>query len=250
MGAGQSTPLCDFSEEQISILQKESEQIFELITILKNKDEYDTQIGVINRRLLRSESPPDIPFYNVMFNLRTDNFNHKHELLKKILGEHLIVKHVLCLEIENIFRMFGDIFKKIIKICDNNENECQNVDKEIETIMTGIEDVKSCVMLFDKDYKLGNSNGDEYGTQLKFKFDKLISPIIKTFTPPERIKSEIETLCAKKKQEAQTEKMFSRAGGSSSSRSKKRKQMKMKSSNSHSKTRNSKKKYNRKSVKK
>jgi hypothetical protein len=57
MGAGQSTPLCDFSEEQISILQKESEQIFELITILKNKDEYDTQIGVINRRLLRSESP-------------------------------------------------------------------------------------------------------------------------------------------------------------------------------------------------
>lgn len=68
------------------------------------------------------------------------------------------------------------------------------------------------------------------------------------------LKNEMKAILKQRKEaeEAQTEKIFTRNGGSSSSRSKKRKQMKMKmkSSNYRSKTRNSKKKYNRKSVKK
>ena len=81
----------------------------------------------------------------------------------------------------------------------------------------------------------------------------IINKINQRFGDVIKLKNEMKAICNAKRLEAKRlERLYSQAGGSSSSRSKKRKQMKMKmkSSNYRSKTRNSKKKHNRKSIKK
>lgn len=234
--------LCQFSKEQA--------------------DEFDKVIKVLKEsefQMVRESKAPDIPS-NVLaklFQLPSFPFDTKQSYLDDPdINQHpLLIKRILCSMLIDILKEYRDILKKIHALCRQcrSGEAVDGVKDKINDIIT--KDLIKAQTLFNSfNQTFFNSevySRDEYMQSLKFKFDKL-GETNEMFADAEGIENEMKAICTKR-QEWQAAKIDAAGlgGKSSSSRSKKRKQMKMKmkSSNYRSKTRNSKKKYNRKSVK-
>ena len=232
MGAGQSSSsqasVCDFSEEQILKIDEENENIYRSIIELKKSQEYNPQYTTFVMQQsgvgTKGETTPPLPLPLVEKSIFLDN-------LRRILKE------------------YKTILEWIINLCKKYKSvyvEKRDVERDIDEFIS-VNMIKAQTLLntFNQN-RIGIENSDDFKEPIN-----IINKINVRFSDVEKLKNEMKAIL-KQQEDAQTTKMFSRTGGSSSSRFKKRKQMKMKmkSSNYRSKTRNSKKKYNGKSVKK
>jgi hypothetical protein len=163
----------------------------------------------------------------------------------------LVEKTIFLDNLRRILKEYNTILGSIINLCKKYKSvyvEKRDVERDVEFISVNMIKAQTLLNTFNQN-RIGVENSDDFKEPIN-----IINKINERFSNIDELKSEMETILKLKQQEdAQTTKMFSRAGGSSSSGSKKRKQMKMKmkSSNSHSKTRNNKQKYKKcKSVKK
>jgi hypothetical protein len=233
MGAGPSSQpsVCDFSEEQILKIDEEIKNISYSILELKKSTEYDSQYTTFVMQQsgieAKGETTPPPP------------------LVKKV---------ILLDDLTRLLNKYKTILELIIKLCKKYKSvhvEERDVERDInEFISVNMIEVQTLFNTFNQD-RIGIENSDDLKEPIG-----IITKINERFGEVIILKNEMKAILKQRKEaeQAQTEKMFSQKGGSSSSTSKKRKQMKMKmkmkSSNYRSKTRNSKKKYNRKSVKK
>ena len=232
--------LCKISKEQ-------AEEFDEVIKVLKDSE----------FEMLRESKAPDIPSNVVakLFQLPSFSFDTKQSYLDDPdINQHpLLIKRILCLMLIDIFLEYRNILKKIHELCIQcrSGEAVDGVEVKINDIITN--DLIRAQTLFNSfNQYFVKYRGNTYIQSLKSKFDKL-GETNEMFLN-DSIKSEMIDICRKRQewQQAKIGAAVSKGGKSSSSRSKKRKQMKMKmkSSNYRSKTRNSKKKHNRKSVKK
>jgi hypothetical protein len=242
--------LCEFSEKQVEDFKKEIES-------LKMSDGELEQLIKSNRNIVFNK---ESDFDSKMFHFNTASFETKEAYLKDP-NTHLLIKHrAFCLMLTDIFLKYKKILEKINALCIRckTDEAVNNVDDEINDIIGGEDLIQAYSWLnsFKQFYFLKEDNSrDEYINSLKVKFDKL-EEMNKMFENVDEIKSQMMDICLKRQISQQERSVAFTAKGfggkSSRTRSKKRKQMKMKmkSSNYRSKTRNSKKKYNGKSVKK
>jgi hypothetical protein len=196
---------------------------------------------------------------NIQFVANMQSFDEKHALLgdERMLLYPLIVKYILCCEVAHILKAYKILLEKIVELCSKcqSERDIQNVDTQIDEIMVKFQEANRWFLLFSEIYKKGDIGGDGYGTVIHEALVESTTTIHDMFKNPEKIKRDMKEMCRKREESKGLRAAFFSKGadiGGNRVRSKKRKQikMKMKSSNYLSKTRNNKKKYNRKSVKK
>lgn len=219
-----STSVCDFSEEQILKIKEKIDNIYRsILTLKKSKHYYDEYTTFLDAM---KQNSVGLPLVEKVFFL--DNLQRVLEECKTML-------------------------EWIINLCKKYKSvhvEKHDVERDVEEFISV--NVIKVQTLLNALYRIGI---EKYYDEFKVPID-IITEINDRFSDVEKFKNEMMEVTLKQQEDARKQKditdVFSRAGGSSSSRSKKRKQMKMKmkSSNYRSKTRNSKKKYNRKSVKK
>lgn len=254
MGAGQSSPtsVCDFSEEQILKINEEIKKIDALIVNTKRDLKYDDLVMNAGAQI---PSLDGANFANYMATLTLIPFeekNKKYKLLRQYGAKFgLILEHLLYAQVTDLFEKYKTILESITGLCKKYKSayfEDASADKTIDNLFKEMSEAKKYFdeLLLNDQFKIPSVISDK----LKETID-IINKINEKFSSIDEFKSEMKAI-SKQQEDARTARLFSMPGGSSSSRSKKRKQMKMKmkSSNYRSKTRNNKKKYNRKSVKK
>lgn len=239
MGAGQSAPysqasICKISEEQILKLDQEIKKINAIIIQFKrNSKNYNSDYVKFITDKSKSESKTSVE-----------------------QPPPLSVKKVMLLEeLVKILKKYQTMLNSIARLCKKYQSSCVAdvvVDEEIDEIV--LEDLSKAQMMLNQflGYIEILHDDDDYDG-LKGPVDitiTIINEINERFLKIDNIKEEMKTMCHNTCMILRS----IRAGGKTTrTRSKKRKQMKMKikSSSKHlSKTRNSKKKYNGKSVKK
>ena len=238
MGAGQSSPskLCDFSKKQVEKIIRETEELNNSRDEkIKLHPDFEKQVADANVAFKQ----------DILFVVNTHPFNEKHALLvnEDMLKYPLIVKYILCCEVVHILKAYKIVLQEIVELCSKCQiqKDVQDVDRQVDRIMVKFQEANELSVAFSQNYIKGDIDGDEYGTNIYKAFVESTRTIHDMITNDEKVKDDMKEL------------LESRAAmGGNRLRSKKRKQMKMKmkSSNYRSKTRNSKKKYNRKSVKK
>ncbi len=255
MGAGQSsspsTSICDFSKEQILKLDKEIKKIDELILSTKRNTSYDTAVSNAGSLI------PDLGgagFANYMATLTGRPFEDKYDkfmLLQKYDEKRfsLILQHLLYAQVNYISEEYKTILKLILDLCNKYkstyiEDAAATVEHDInEFILKKFSEANTYFNLFNQ-IKI-----PLVSDELRETID-IINEINERFLNISEIKSEMKALCAAEQKNKEATRLFGRAGGTSGKK-RKRKQIpvKMKMNKPLSKTRNSKKKYNGKSVK-
>lgn len=255
MGSGQSssspsTSMCDFSKEQILKLNEEIKKIDKLILSTKRNPHYNTVVSNAGRLI------PDLGgagFANYMATLTGRQFEDKYEKFNLLLKYNekyfsLILQHLLYAQVNYILEEYKTILKLITDLCTKYESTyiedaAATVEHDIdEFILKKISQTNTHFNLINKIPLVSDG--------LRETVD-IINEINKRFSNIGEIKSEMKALCAAAQKNREVARLI-RAGGTSGKK-RKRKQipvkMKMKMNKPLSKTRNSKKKYNGKSVK-
>lgn len=242
--ASSPSKLCEYSRKQAREFDKK-------INVLKQ-----SEFEMLTETAKSTTIPPNVKA-KLFFLTSRSSFNDNHDFLKDqdINQHHLLIKRILCSDVIHILKAYKILLEEIVKLCSKCqiERDVQNVDAQVDIIMDTFQEANEMFVLFTEIYKQGDIGGDEYGTNI---YDALVESTTKIhdmFKNPEKVKDDMKDMCRKREELIGLRGVVFKgaAMGGNRLRSKKRKQMKMKmkSSNYRSKTRNSKKKYNRKSVK-
>ncbi len=247
--------MCEYSKKQVDKIIRETEEL----NISRDQKiglhpDFKKQLADANATLKRMPESDN----NIQFVANMQTFDEKHALLEdeRMLQFPLIVKYILCCEVAHILKAYKILLEEIVKLCSKCqiERDVQNVDAQVNIIMDKFQEANRWFLLFSAIYKKGDIGGDGYGTVIHEALVESTTTIHDMFKNPEKVKDDMKEMCRKREELIGLRGVVFKgaAMGGNRLRSKKRKQMKMKmkSSNYRSKTRNSKKKYNRKSVKK
>lgn len=255
MGSGQSssspsTSICDFSKEQILKLDKEIKKIDELILSTKRNTSYNTVVSNAGRFI------PDLggaDFDNYMATLTGRPFEDKYEMFKLLQKYNkqyfsLILQHLLYAQVNYILEEYKTILKLITDLCNKYESTyiedaAATVEHDIdEFILENFSQATTHLNLFNQIKIPPYSDGLEETINI-------INEINKRFSNIGEIKSEMKALCAAQQENRDVARLIRAGGTRGKKRKRKQIRVKMKMNKPLSKTRNSKKKYNGKSVK-
>ena len=241
--ASSPSMLCQFSKEQADEFDK-------VIKVLK-----DSEFQMLTETANSTTISPNVKA-KLFFLTSRSSFNDNHNFLKDqdINQHHLLIKRILCSDVIHILKAYKIVLEEIVKLCSKCqiERDVQNVNAQVDTIMDTFQEANEMFVLFTEIYKQGDIGGDGYGTNIYEALVESTKTIHDMFKNTEKVKDDMKEMCRKREELIGLRDVVFKGMGGNRLRSKKRKQMKMKmkSSNYRSKTRNSKKKYNRKSVKK
>jgi hypothetical protein len=235
--------LCEYSIKQAREFDKK-------INVLK-QSEYE----MLTETAKSTTIPPNVKA-KLFFLTSRSSFNDNHDFLKDqdINQHHLLIKRILCSDVILILEAYKILLEEIVKLCSKCqiERDVQNVNAQVDIIMDNFQEANKLFVLFTEIYKEGDIGGDGYGTNIYEALVESTKTIHDMFKNPEKVKDDMKEMCIKREELIGLRGVVFKGMGGNRLRSKKRKQMKMKmkSSNYRSKTRNNKKKYNGKSVKK